>query len=97
MYNKYLNKTNSWNSHVHKYTQLFLQELLQTCSTETRDIIELVGNVYKLDVSSSRGQSNSVNRGVPLIMIWHFNSPIEQRLFDVLISLKRANRTPKDI
>ena len=75
---------------------IILQELLQICTTETGDTIEFVGNVYKLDVSSSRGQSNSVNRGVPLIVTCGFSSRTIQRLFDVFISLKIANSTPKD-
>ena len=29
------------------------------------------------------GSQNSVNIGVPLVMIWHLNSLIKQRLFDV--------------
>ena len=69
--------------------------LQESCTTETGGTID-VGNVYKLDVSSSRGPSNSVNRGVPLIVTCGFSYLNTQRLLDVLISLKRTNRSPKD-
>ena len=66
--------------------------LQESCTTETGGTID-VGNVYKLDVSSSRGASNS---GVPLFVTCGFSYLNTQRLFDVLISLKRTNRSPKD-
>ena len=42
-------------------------------------MIDGVGNMYKLSVSSCNRQSNSVNKGVPLIMVCVFSSLKTQR------------------